>query len=312
MPAEAIHISALADTLALAPARLHRAMGAGVRDLRDMQGARAGVMLVDLPYFEGIVTTLARRAVGLSPRSSPWGDALHQRAPIALCRRLGEAGALLARTAKTGADGAYLIALALGALSHAAVDTALHPLVNRLSVRRAAAHGDLCLLRHHQEIEKLQSILFHVERHGRDYLGTAELRDHLRIDWRGIIRAGPAAAALRAILGERLGLAPTPAQLARWATGYRRFIAVLASPLGRLAASPAQRAEERGWLYEEVDFPARFAEAVARSARWCERLCDYLQDGRFDEGARAALSREVPEQSLDPPAEPDGAAATRV
>ena len=133
MPAEAIHLSALDDTLVALPLRLRATLVAPA----TWPVAKLGAMFVDLPYYEGITGTLLRHTLGLPPRPSSWGDVLHQRAPIALGVRLGELGVALQRQRALHKQGDALVALALGYISHAAVDTALHPLVND---ERASGH----------------------------------------------------------------------------------------------------------------------------------------------------------------------------
>jgi hypothetical protein len=299
VPAEAIHLSALMDTLTVLPIPVRRALCAPAGG----EAVRAGAMFVDLPYCDRFRRTLVRYVLGVPPQLSPWGDVLHQRAPIALCRGLAEAGARLQRSAASREAGAYLVALALGYASHAALDTALHPLVNALAGVRGAALGDPHLIRQHQEVEKFQSVLFHEERHGHDYLGTPVLRDFLAIDWRPLC-AGPV---LQAVLGEMraaLGEAPEPALLRRWTRGYGTYIGVLGGLLGRRVATGAEKERERPALYDAVGFPGRFAAAVGRSVDWVRTLHDYVSDGAFDDSARAELGRRIPEQSLDPPAPP--------
>ena len=167
MPVEAVHLSAFEDTLAVAPAILRRAIPPSLRD-----AARAGALFVDLPYFHWFAIGLVRYALRWPQAPSRWGDLLHQRAPIRLGVALGEAGAVLLRSAATAETGAYLRALALGYVSHAALDTLMHPLVNRLAAEQAAALGDT-VARQHGEVEKIHSVLFHEERYGFDFLGTS-------------------------------------------------------------------------------------------------------------------------------------------
>lgn len=295
MPAEAVHLSALEDTLALAPAALRAALGGSLQNPLT----RVGVMLVDLPYFEGLLLRMLRHLLARPQRPCPFGERLHQQAPIAVGRGLAEGARALLERRSTREEGRGLQALALGYISHAAVDAALHPLVNQLAWERA--RGDARRwLREHQEVEKLQSVLFHEQRLGRDYLGQPELSALVAIDWRPLHRPGPISIAVQQALRAALGTAPEVAALQRWAAGYQRYAALLGSPLARHAVSLAQRERERERVLLAVDFPARFAQAVQGSLRWTAALHDYLEQGRFDEAGRAALERLIPEQSLDP------------
>lgn len=303
MPAEAIHLTALDDTLVALPAALRREL---VRP-DTLACLRLGAMFVDLPYFEAIATTLLSHALGLTPRPQPWGDIFHQRAPIALGVRLGELGALMRGSKELRAAGDAVRALALGYMSHAAVDTALHPLVNQLAARRAQQLGDHPL-RQHREVEKYQSVLFHEERHGCDYLGRPQLRDFIALDARPLFTPGPVADTVQSGLRDTLGEAPSREQLRRWGQGYSRFAAVLGGPLGRRAVSALEKERERPALYKAVDFPGRYGAAVERSIRWVTLLAGYLDHAAGSAAARQTLMREIPEQSLDALAEAQPAA----
>lgn len=298
MPAEAVHLTALEDTLVDAPARVR----ARVCDPPLREAARLGAVFVDLPYFDRFGMVLVNYVTKRPQAVSPWGDTLHQRAPIALGRALAEAGARLERASATREEGARLLAMAVGHFSHAAVDTALHPLVNRLAADRAAALGD-SPSRQHNEVEKFQSVLFHLHRHGFPFLGTTTLTACVAVDTRLVTERGTAGAAVEAALREALGEAPEPGLLRRFARGYATYARILASPAGRLLVRPGEREAERAALFDAVDFLGRYAQALRRSRRFVAALCEYLDDGRFDDSARAALSRVVPETTLDPPPE---------
>ena len=300
MPAESIHLSALADLRASASSRVTRALATPRAEL----AARVGVMFVDLPYFHRFELGLVRYLLRLPQASSPWGDRFHQRAPIALGVRLAERGARLRSQTMTRDVGDELVALSVGYMSHAAVDTALHPLVNRLAVDRGARLHTRAFLREHQEVEKFQSVLFHEARHGVDYLGTPALAAHIAIDWRLVETPGLASSVIDEAAHATLGIAPRRADFAAWAHGYRFFVKMITGPLGRRAVSREDKARERPGLIEACDYPGRYAAAVARSVTWIDALLGYVDDGIFDDSARSALARTIPEQSLDPAPEP--------
>jgi hypothetical protein len=299
MPAEAIHLSALGDLRARAPARVTRALAPPA----CAAAVRVGAMFVDLPYFDRFGRGLVRYVLGLPQASSPWGDRFHQQAPIALGIRIAETGARLSRTAATREVGEALVALAVGYTSHAAVDAALHPLVNRLAIARGARLGTPGFTREHQEVEKYQSVLFHEARYGVDYLGTAALRDFVTIDWRMLERGGFVVASIHEATRAILGVSPRPRELARWTSGYRFFVSVLSGPLGRRAVTAEDKARERAAVFEDCDYGRRYEHAVRRSLSWVEALLAYVDEGRFGDDGRAALARVMPEQSLDPPPE---------
>lgn len=302
MPAEAIHLTALWDTLVCAPGHVRRWVGApgGAR----WRAARAGAVLVDLPYFDRFAWALVRYVLERPQAPSRWGDVLHQRAPIRVGVALGEAGVRLSRRSESAEAGAYLIGLCVGYLSHAALDTALHPLVNRLARRRARALRDV-ESRQHNEVEKYQSILYHQERNGFDFMGTRVLREHAGVDHGPVVEPGLVRDVVLGVMDEVLGDSPGLEELSGWARGYGQYVAVISGPLGTRIAPAADRERARAEVYERVDFAGRFGAAVVRSRRWVEVMSAYLADGVFDEGAKARLAAEIPEQTLDPGPEPE-------
>lgn len=179
------------------------------------------------------------------------------------------------------------------------MDCALHPIINDLARRHAATSGRSAIFWHHT-IEKVQSALYHELRHGRDYLGTAALIEHLSVEVTPLAAPGPLAGAVASVLTECLGQAPTHEQFASWGRGYRRFLRILGNPIARFGIPQTLRARVRGALFDDIDFPGRFDHAVNESRRWTALLWQYLHDGVFDASAQEALGRVIPEQSLDP------------
>jgi len=296
VPAEGIHLLALADTLLATPSA---AAATRLPPLRA--AARLGAVFVDLPYFDRFGQAVLNYVLGRQQASSRWGDVLHHRSPIELGRRLGEASVRLGAASATREEGQLLRALALGYISHAAVDTSMHPMVNRLALERTAALGAKTTAnQQHQEVEKYQSVLFHEERLGFDMMGDARLTDYIHIDFAPLVRPGPLAQAVAEALRLTHGDAPTAAEFGRWTRGYGHYTRILRSPLGKTIVTAKDKRRERPALYDRLDFPARFAEAVALSRRYVEAMHSYLTDGAFDPSAQAALARIIPEGSIDP------------
>lgn len=294
MPAEGIHLLALKDTLA--PAASLAAMTASP----PLQAAaRLGAVFVDLPYFDRFGWAVVNYVLGRQQAPSRWGDVFHHRTPIELGRRLGEASLPLLASSATREDGELLRALALGYISHAAVDTSMHPLVNRLARERAAALGGTPALQHN-EVEKYQSVLFHEERLGFDMMGDARLPGYIHIDFTPLVRPGPLADAVADALHKTHGSAPSRGDFARWTRGYGQYIRILRSPLGKTIVTARDKRRERPALYDGIDFPGRFADAVLLSRRYVEALASYLKGGCFDPSAQADLARIIPEGSIDP------------
>lgn len=295
MPAEAIHLSALDDSLARAPAHLRDAIARPA--LRD--AARVGALFVDLPYFSGFWLSVARYVLRRPPQLSAWGETFHQRAPIAVGRALAIRGARLRRAKQTSAEGDYLLALALGYASHAAVDRSLHPLVNRLARARAEASGR-SHLQEHQDVEKFQSLLFHDQRLGKDFMGEPEIAAYISVDVTPLWSRGEVSRGVQDALREALGVRPGARAFRAWAKGYAAYVKLLGSKWGKRVAPPEERERERSSLYDAPGFPAAFEAAVATSVKWMENLAAYAADGTFDGSANAALETVIPEGTLDP------------
>lgn len=304
MPAEAVHLSALHDTLTELPASA-RAWLSGA----ELQAAaRLGAILVDLPYFDRFPSAVLNYVLKRPQHASRWGDVFHHGKPIAFLRELGETAVALCRNELTAECGAILRAIALGYASHAAVDTSMHPMVNGTARARMRTHGRT-LGEQHQEVEKFQSILFHEQRLGFDFMGSSQLYRYIAIDVRPVQRPTPVQTALRGALHRIYGEAPDEAELGSWARGYRSYVLLLSSPLGKTIAPPAAKEREKAGLFDGLGFPGRFSRAVAQSRRWVDTFAGYLADGRFDDSARAALHREIPEASIDPDPGTEGAPA---
>ena len=286
MPAEAVHLSALQDSAPLVAAEAARALGA------HPGAARLGAVLVDLPYFERFPIELAGYVLRRPPRPSAWGDRFHRAAPSRVGFEL-----LRAARATSGPERAPLLALALGYVSHCAVDWTLHPLVNRLARARAQRLGSTEGVEH-REVEKFQSVLFHTARFETEFMGSPTLRRHISVDAGALLVDAGLHSAIDRALHAALGDAPTRASWRAWARGYAQYVGVLSSPLGRLIATAPQRARVREELYEAPAVPARHAEAVARSKAYIDAAFAAFEAGLtdFDEYRRA-----IPEGSIDEP-----------
>jgi hypothetical protein len=294
MPAEAIHLSALADSLGRAEPSV-RAAAAGDEELREL--ARLGAVLIDLAYFDRFAIGVLRYLIGQPLATSPVGDRLHREGPVRLGKLLLQKAAALRADAATRRDGDRLLALALGWFSHVAVDSLLHPLVNRLAAERAARLGDRPA-RQHNEVEKFHSILFHEERFGFDFMGDPRLIEHIEVDARPLCDGGPIDRAYRDAIAAVHGDRPDDAALRRWIRGYAQYASLLGSWFGARIMPADVKAQVRGEVYDAPwgRFCDHYADAVARSAHHLEAALALCEGG--DE---AAFDRAVPEGSLDDP-----------
>jgi hypothetical protein len=194
---------------------LHVTLAARAAETADVAEARSvarrhphdyalGAVLVDLPYYDRLARTALRLVFRKPLRYHPFGASLHRRSPAGLCLALLE-------TAKSSAERA----VALGALTHHAVDLVFHPEIER-RVRDSGGGGDPDSL--HKRIEDDVDLHCHYDLLGTSGIGTGYARRALRLepesDWTGLARA-----AILRIHGE----APAAAQLSAWRSQLALF-----------------------------------------------------------------------------------------
>ncbi len=288
MAAEAIHLTALSD--AREDPALPADLRAFLRAPEAWQAARLGALIVDFPYFERFPLKALRFGLGLPQPRSHWGDLFHQRCPVAVGRALLDAARGLDERRRR-----RIVALALGYFSHLAVDTATHPLVNRIArARRARDGGDE--LSHHQDVEKYQSVLFHQERHGYDFLGTPAVVRYVSVGTSWLRGDAACFQAWQGALRTALGEAPRRATLNGWARGYRQYGWLLGSPIGGRLVDDAGKARETPLVYRgpRLSYPRLYRAALRRVVRYLTAAWRTAQGEPFDEQA-------VPEGSIDDP-----------
>src|SRR5262249_9753174 len=152
-------------------------------------------------------------------------------------------------------------ALSLGYFSHLAVDTAIHPLVNRLARNRARRLNDRPE-RQHTEVEKFKSILFHEERLGFDFMGRPELWAYIAVDAAVLLQSPPLFHAVLAAVKDTLGRTLTLPFLQRCLRGYGQYAWLISSPVGKTILPAAAKEAVRAESYDECRFPAHFTQAV--------------------------------------------------
>lgn len=291
MAAEAVHLSALADGVGLPglPGQLRALLSPG----RGLEAARLGAVLVDLPYFKSFPVAATRYFLGKPQPPSAWGDAFHERRPVAVGRgMLAEVSALRGAGDRERAD--RLLALALGYFSHLAVDYATHGLINDLAAARASRGGAQSA--HHHEIEKYQSVLFHEQRNGFDFMGLRHLSRYIGVDARLLLDDPVLLPAFQRAVAGALGDAPSRLELRAWARGYAQYAWLLGTPVGKTLAPEDKKRKERARVFETPTFHYAdvFGAAVARVGRYFETIWAAAGGGPFDDAA-------VPEGSIDHP-----------
>ncbi len=286
MPADAIHLAALED---LGPAAAPHWPAEA-----SWQAARLGAVFIDLPGYERFTLTLLAHLAGRELSWSDWGHRFHAEKPVAFIEALLAEARALREAKATRAQADWLAAFALGVLCHAAIDRALHPLINRLAAARTSGRP---LVREHQEVEKLQSILFHRVRFGRELRGTQALLGYVGVDGTPLLREPTLEAALFRATAQTYGVGLERGTLARWLDGFGSYVRVLAGPLGTLAVTEDTLERERPAVYQAPDFERRFHVAVGFAAR-CVGAGASLLDTSHP--AADALTRVLPEGTLDP------------
>lgn len=287
MPVEAIHISAFVDSLlaSSAPATLRSGELLGL--------GRLGCLVIDLPYFERFPLGVLRYLLHRPTAQSAWGEQLHMGNPVSA------AESMLERARELGS--ARLSALALGFVSHLAVDRSLHPLVNRLARERALRLGG-DPAHHHTEVEKYHSVLFHQDRMGFDFMGERALRVHIEVEAEAVHQDPVLHEALERGFSCVAGAPPGRAAWERWARGYRQYVWLVSSPAGKRLAPADARRRERPALYQGVwgNFADAYAIAVGRSREVIDAALAWLHAPAGEAAsAREAFGRALPPGPID-------------
>ena len=287
MPAEGIHLTALRE------AAFSGALAAEPRRaiVRYEDAARLGAIVLDLPYFDRYLEEVVRYALRLPPQASPWGAAVHERAAVPIVR------ALLERARSERSQ--RLLALALGAASHAALDRALHPLINALARRFAQgrSHDEA-----HREVEKFQSICFHEAYFGRDRMGTPGIVRLVAVPAVELLADPPVADALEAAYRAGVGEAEVQGALQRMALGYERHARLLGGPLGGVLASERDKEVARPRFL--AGLWGRFEDVLSAAIQGIVPVLErawavYAASQGELEGARRAFEASLPLGSID-------------
>lgn len=229
--------------------------------LRFPHDLALGAVLFDLPYFDRLARTglaLARRR---PLRHHPFGGALHRRSP---------AGLLLALLDGARADAGR--ALALGALTHHAVDLVFHPEIERRLDAAGEPRGERDGA--HKRLEDEIDLHCHYDLLGGPGIGTPYARRALRIEpapgW-----AGHVAGAIARAHGE----SPAAAALERWRAQLALF--GLASSFPGAPWAKTLPEDDPELLERSV---ALAEEAIRASARYADAGARYLAGDLDREG----------------------------
>ena len=110
-------------------------------------------------------------------------------------------------------------------------------------------------------------MLFHEERLGFDFMGEPALRAHIAVEADAIHRDPVLREAFAGAMGRAIGRTPTKRLLKRWASGYRQYVWLVSSPLGKTIVPESMKREVRDEVYAGAwgTFVTAYGEAVGAS-----------------------------------------------
>jgi len=290
MPSLLLHATAierLADGPGLPP-QLTRALA------EDIEYARFGALLPDLPWCEGFRRSLSPQLrAGDAPR---YARLFHERAPVRMGLKMAElveSGALVGREAG--------LAVVCGYFTHLSLDRHLHPFIERLAAEhRVRGESPEAAYR---RIEWGQGVLYMREAHGQDLVGSSAVRakfrlSKTRVPTRGIGRGLYELVRLSA--QETLQEAPPKREMDSWVRGAFLQGALLASPLGWIYGTAALTRLAYREIYrgDDVDFPGAVEAALNDARAVLARLYRFIDRGIFSPRSRARFLDDFPEGAV--------------
>ena len=240
---------------------------------------RLGSVLVDLPYYGNLVGNGLRSLLGLDIHFDTFGTLVHVLSPTGLCL------ALLDRARQP-----WSRALALGALTHYAVDLIFHEDIHRREKRLADGSESLDTV--HKRIEDEMDLHVHYDLLGHPGIGTPYARQMLSLrpdrSWTSTARGA---------LLEVHGDAPRRRELRAWLDSLTAF--------GWLSST-----RHAPWVRTlPADDPELLEASLALAERSVELSADYVRTGLcYLDGAldRVGFLAAIPDRSMldGTPAEP--------
>jgi len=279
VPAATLHVT-FVDLLA--DAAVPPPMAAAIR--ARLRHARLGAMLYDVPFYRNLALMAVRYGLKRPAEPRPLGTLIHHGGDS-----LTLFGNLIARLrGEPRIPEDVRLALIAGAGSHIVLDVAHHDLVRFIARRQMASgeRGDES--HHHRRAEKFQSLFFHVDRYGRDIIGTREWLARTRLCENASMlwpRHEPAVStAWLGALHDTYGAAPTDAE---WAAHLRAFVhfgvltsGYMARRNSRLHGTPENR---RTYYSNDLfHFPDHMEAATRLAERTLALSLEHYEEGRFD------------------------------
>lgn len=264
---------------------------------------RLGAIFHDLPYYGNMLAEAVRYGLGSPALDEPWAYRMHSVRP----ERFVASFIAAAATTPGPLTQHERLALVGGLLSHCALDLTLHPLVNYCARRDTEEHGGHESV-HHRLTEKYHALFFHLDRFGRDPIGTPDFREYATIvksgSWVHARVEAPIVQFMRDAYGGAYGDAPDGETWAGWVRSFRHFGLLVSLPIARRNSELKQRDPSLRPRYFENDV-FRFWDFYASSERRVTELCnlghDYFVAGDFSAAAEDAFVRAA---RIDDLAEP--------
>lgn len=292
MPALLLHLGAV-EALASAPDLLVPPVARALSE--DLEYARLGTALLDLPRYEGVRGGLQLLWPPRAP--TPFASLFHTRAPVAMGLKFAE---LVANGSLVGREPG--LAFASGYFTHLAVDKVLGPPASRLAQRHRLPRESLEEAR--RRVEWTQALFWMERQHGRPMVGDPAVRQRFQLGKRRLPTAGVGRGLYELIrLGaeEALQAAPEKRQVDRWVRGAFLHGLVLSTPLAASSKNLLTKLTRRELFQgEDVDVPALMDEALASARKVLERLHGFISRGLFSRRARDRFMADFPEGGIEP------------
>lgn len=247
---------------------------------------RLGSIFHDLPYYGNMLLMAIRYGLKRPAEESFWGYQLHANRPADFVAHY-----IASARAARGLTEDERLALVGGLLSHVALDCTLHPLVNFIARRDAAADGTV-ESHHHRLTEKYHSLFFHLDRYGEDVIGSLAIRRRTVITKSSshVLRnvEAPIVEFATGTLQGFFGRAPSAKEWTSWIRSFRHFGRMVGGPMALKNSLRLRTPENRAHYFHNEDFD--FYEFWAHSLRMGRELLHlglaYYEAGEFDDGSR--------------------------
>lgn len=289
-----LHLTAV-ERLAAEPGALPAEVAAALAE--DVEYARFGAALPDLPRFGNPPLAVVRSAFHLAGEDAPFAPRFHDVAPVAFGLKMAE---LVASGALVGRNPG--LAVLTGWFMHLALDRALAPVADAFA-RRAHKQGEP-MERSRQRVEWQQALLWMRATAGRDLVGERAFAQKTRLlKRRGMPVLGVGGGIyelVRLSSIEAIREAPPKREVDRWVRGLYLYGRALSSPLARRVRPPADAAalEARVYRAPGLDFGAEVEAALATARALVTRVHAFVHKGDFSPRARGRFLADVPEGSM--------------